>query len=68
MALNGVKIIPNVNILPEYCWDWCFDGLPQESLIACSTIGRMQNKESTKDIEIINFKSRGQKVRENFGN
>lgn len=95
---NGVKIIPNVNILPEYCWDWCFDGLPQESLIACSTIGRMQNKESTKEfcdgfsemvkqlnpsrvvvvgklpkeirnnIEIINFKSRGQKVRENFGN
>lgn len=98
MALNGVKIIPNVNVLPEYCWDWCFDGLPQESLIACSTVGRMQNKESKKefcdgfsemvkrlkpsrvivvgklpeeirnDVEIINFKSRGQKARENFGN
>lgn len=29
MILNDIPVIPNVNILPEYCWDWCFDGLPE---------------------------------------
>ena len=28
MILNDIPVIPNVSILPEYCWDWCFDGLP----------------------------------------
>ena len=31
IILNDIPVIPNVSILPEYCWDWCFDGLPEGS-------------------------------------
>ena len=94
MILNDIKVISNVNILPEYCWDWCFDGLPEGSTVACCTNGRVKSKaarlefcESFKemerrlkplrviivgripeeletDTEIINFKTRNQKINE----
>lgn len=44
MILNDIPVIPNVNILPEYCWDWCFDGLPEGSTVACCTNGRVKSK------------------------
>ena len=92
MILNGIQVIPNVNILPEYCWDWCFDGLPERSTVACCTNGRIKSKASRiefcqgfkemerrlkpirviivgrvpeeleTDVEIINFKTRNQKI------
>lgn len=92
MILNGIQVIPSVNILPEYCWDWCFDGLPERSTVACCTNGRIKSKASRiefcqgfkemerrlkpiraiivgrvpeeleTDVEIINFKTRNQKI------
>lgn len=46
LALNGVKVIPNVAIPPEYCYDWIFDGMPQHSVVACCTNGRIKAKAS----------------------
>ena len=44
IILNDIPVIPNINILPEYCWDWCFDGLPEGSTVACWTNGRVKSK------------------------
>lgn len=44
MILNYISVIPNVSILPEYCWEWCFDGLPKGSTVACCTNGRVKSK------------------------
>lgn len=49
LALNGVKMIPNISILSEDCWDWCFDGYTIGSNVACSTNGRMKSKASRID-------------------
>lgn len=46
LYLNGVRIIPNVAIPPEYCYDWIFDGIPQNSIVACCTNGRIKAKAS----------------------
>ena len=47
MILNDIPVIPNVNILPEYCWDWCFDGLPEGSTVACCTKWKSKEQGST---------------------
>ena len=44
LSMNGIKVIPNVNIPPEYCYDWAFDGIPKRSTVACCTNGRVKSK------------------------
>lgn len=46
LYMNGIRIIPNVNIPPEYCYDWIFDGIPKKSTVACCTNGRVKSKAS----------------------
>lgn len=36
---NGLEVIPNVTWGDETTFDWCFDGLPQNSILAVSTNG-----------------------------
>lgn len=45
---NGVKLIPKVNILPD-CSDWIYDGLPHNSMLCCSTNGRLFNESTKKE-------------------
>ena len=33
LHMNGIRVIPNVNIPPEYCYDWIFDGIPKKSTV-----------------------------------
>ena len=94
LSMNGIKVIPNVNIPPEYCYDWAFDGVPKRSTVACYTNGRIKARASREefckgfkemekrikplrviivgtippelktDAEIVNFKTRSQKIRD----
>ena len=41
---SGIRVIPNINILPEQCWPWCWQGLPEQSTLCCSTNGRVKSK------------------------
>lgn len=97
LSMNGVKMIPNVNIPPEYCLDWAFDGIPKRSVVACCTNGRIKSKAAREEfcigfkameitlepirviivgkippelqtsVEIVNYKTRGQKIRDKEG-
>ena len=97
LSMNGIKVIPNVNIPPEYCYDWAFDGVPKRSTVACCTNGRIKARASREefckgfkemerrieplrviivgtippelqtDVEIVNFKTRSQKIRDREG-
>jgi hypothetical protein len=97
LTLNGITVIPNVNIIPYEGREWLLDGLPRHSTVCCSTNGRVRTKwareefcqgfyemcerleptrvvvvgilpdELNSPVEIVNFKSRNQKVNENFG-
>lgn len=44
LSMNGIKVIPNVSIPPEYCYDWAFDGVPKRSTVACCTNGRIKSR------------------------
>lgn len=98
MTLQGITVIPNVNIIPYKGREWLLDGLPKRSTVCCSTNGRVRSKAAREEfcggfremcerleptrvvvvgilpdeldspVEIINFKSRGQKVNDRFGN
>ena len=39
MQKAGIIVIPTVSWADETTFDFCFDGLPQESTLAISTIG-----------------------------
>lgn len=97
LSMNGIKVIPNVSIPPEYCFDWAFDGVPKRSTVACCTNGRIKSRASREefcigfkemerhieplrvivvgkippelntDVEIINFKTRSQKIKDKEG-
>lgn len=43
---RGVKIIPNVSWGDESSFAWCFDGIPQNSVVAISTVGTRSNKKA----------------------
>lgn len=98
MHMNDIKVIPSVSIADKDSYDWCFDGLPQNSILSVCTNGRIKAKESriefcegfkvmvdklhpTKviivgripdelntDVDIVNFKTRNQKINERMGN
>ena len=44
LMLNGITVIPNVNIIPYEGREWLLDGLPKHSTISCSTNGRVRSK------------------------
>lgn len=98
LTLQGITVIPSVNIIPYKGREWLLDGLPKHSTVCCSTNGRVRSKAAREEfcegfyemcerleptrvvvvgilpdeldspVEIINFKSRGQKVNDRFGN
>lgn len=43
---KGVRIIPNVSWSDEKSFEWCFDGIPQSSIVAISTVGISTHKEA----------------------
>lgn len=42
----GLNVIPTVSWCEEKTFDFCFDGLPENSVLSISTIGVKQNKEA----------------------
>ena len=44
MHLNGITVIPNVNIMPYEGREWLLDGIPRHSTVCCSTNGRVRSK------------------------
>ena len=40
---NGVNVIPTVTWSYEPSWDFCFDGEPENSVVAISSVGCMKN-------------------------
>ena len=97
LSLNGITVIPSVNILPYEGREWLLDGIPQRSVVSCCTNGRIRSKRAREEfcegfyqmcgklqplrvviigmipdelnspIEIINLKSRNQRIKEKFG-
>lgn len=45
---NGLDVIPNVSWATEDTYDWCFDGLPKNSVLAVSTNGCIKDKTAYK--------------------
>ena len=46
LYLNGIKVIPSVSIVDSENFDWCFDGLPHDSILSVCTNGRVRAKAS----------------------
>ena len=44
---QGIEVIPNASWSDESSFEWCFDGLPKNSVIAVSSIGCMKNPKAT---------------------
>lgn len=43
---NGVTVIPTVGWSDESSFDWCFDGIPKNSMVCISTVGGFHSKAS----------------------
>lgn len=97
LTLQGITVIPNVNIIPYEGREWLLDGIPKRSTVCCSTNSRVRSKAAREEfcegfyemcerleptrvvvvgmlpdeldspVEIINFKTRGQKINDKFG-
>ena len=46
LHMNDIKVIPSVPIADKDSYDWCFDGLPQNSILSVCTNGRVRAKSS----------------------
>lgn len=44
----GIKVIPTLSWAEEETFEFCFDGIPQGSVVSISTIGVKKNKEALK--------------------
>lgn len=44
LHMNDIKIIPSVSIADKDNYDWCFDGLPKNSVLSVCTNGRVRSK------------------------
>lgn len=44
LTLQGIAVIPSVNIIPYKGREWLLDGLPKRSTVCCSTNGRVRSK------------------------
>lgn len=45
---NGIKVVPTISWSDERSLEWCFDGEPKHSIVAVSSVGTQQNKDSKK--------------------
>lgn len=52
--MNGIEVIPNVSWSDESSYSWCFDGLPQNSVVAVCTNGCLSDK-TAKDLFLKGF-------------
>lgn len=48
MQENGIDIIPTMSVMPESCWDWCWDGMPKYSTYCCCTNGMVRDRAKRK--------------------
>lgn len=46
LHMNDIKVIPSVSIADKDSYDWCFDGLPNNSILSVCTNGRVRAKAS----------------------
>jgi hypothetical protein len=44
--LHGMTVYPSISWSDEDSYDWCFDGEPVGGIVAVSSVGTQQNKES----------------------
>lgn len=44
LHMNDIEIIPSVSIADANNYDWCFDGLPKNSVLSVCTNGRVRSK------------------------
>lgn len=49
LTLQGITVIPNVNIIPYKDREWLLDGLPKRSTVCCSTNGRVRSKRAREE-------------------
>lgn len=49
LTLQGITVIPNVNIIPYEGREWILDGLPKRSTVCCSTIGKNQSEKAIEE-------------------
>ena len=42
---NGINVIPTIGWIYEDSFEWCFDGIPHNSLVCISNVGASFNKE-----------------------
>lgn len=42
--MHGIKVIPTICWSDEESFEWCFDGVPKNSLISISTVGGFKNQ------------------------
>lgn len=42
---HGITVIPSLGWSDEESFDWCFDGVPHNSIVSISTVGCLANKE-----------------------
>lgn len=45
----GVKVIPTISWVNRESFNWCFDGEPEGSTVAVSSVGTQKNKEARKN-------------------
>lgn len=45
----GINVIPTISWSDEKSFEWCFDGEPQNSIVAVSTVGTQINDETKKN-------------------
>ena len=43
---NGITVIPTICWSDESSFEWCFDGVPRNSVISISTVGGFKNEET----------------------
>ena len=48
---RGLTVVPEVGWGLKDSWDWCFDGLPQGSIVSVSNIGSMDSAEKRKNFK-----------------
>lgn len=97
LYMQGIQVIPNVNIMPYNGREWLLDGIPKRSTLCCCTNGRIRARaarlefcegfyemcdrleplrvvivgrlpdELNSPVEIINLKTRNQRINEQLG-
>lgn len=46
--MHGIDVIPTISWSNKESFEWCFDGEPEGSTVAISSVGCMKNKEANK--------------------